>query len=65
STPKTITINHGSGAVTVISGYLGTSTTPTSGTSFSLAANGGYVEVNLGIAAGTSGGTFTYTISAI
>lgn len=64
-TAKTITINHGSGAVTVVSGFLDGSATETLGTSFSLAGNGGYVEVNLQISAGTGGGTFTYTITAL
>lgn len=62
--PKTVTVNHGSGNVTVISGYVGSNGTPTTGTTYVLPASGGYVELNLRIAAGVSGGIFTYTVIA-
>lgn len=57
-----ISVNHGSGAVTVVSGYVGTATTPTSGTVFTVPSLQS-VEINLKIAAGVTGGTFTYSVT--
>jgi hypothetical protein len=62
-TSKTVRINHGSSDVTVVSGFINADAAPTGGTDFFL-SNGGYVEVNLQIAAGTTGGTFTYSVIA-
>jgi len=58
---KNIQINHGSGAVTVVSGYIGANPTLLSQTNFDVPA-GSYVELNLEVVTGSSGGDFSYTI---
>ena len=64
TTAKTVTVSENAGPITLVSGYVGASATPTAGASFVLSGSGGYVEINLQIAAGVSGGSVTYTVTA-